>query len=131
LAADWRQESGRPLKLVIPDGTWGQTQRMLKRIDALRGMRCVELPEAWGAASTRNRPRLNVKAERVSTFEAAAHALSLIEDKPAIEPPLLDFFQRAADRMLWLRGRLTAAEVYGGLPSFSRAEDLETIPCSP
>jgi hypothetical protein len=50
----------------------------------------------------------------MSTYEAVAQALAVLEGG-AVAGPLLDFYRRAVDRMLLVRGRLRLGDVYGGL----------------
>jgi hypothetical protein len=50
----------------------------------------------------------------MSTFEAVAQALAVLEGE-VVARPLLDFYRLAVDRMLLLRGRLNLGDVYGGL----------------
>ena len=50
----------------------------------------------------------------MSTYEAGAQALAVLEGE-AVAAPLLDFYRRATDRMLLIRGKLRLGDVYGGL----------------
>jgi len=50
----------------------------------------------------------------MSTYEAVAQALVVLEGEP-LAGPLLDFYRRATDRMLFARGKLRPGDVYGGL----------------
>jgi hypothetical protein len=52
----------------------------------------------------------------MSTYEAVAQALGILEGE-AVAGPLLDFYRRATDRMLLVRGKLRLGDVYGGLDS--------------
>lgn len=99
-----------PPALIVPDGNWKQAARMVKRLPLLAGAVKVSLParDFDGAALRRNRPG------RMSTYEAVTQALGVIEGE-AVSGPLLDFYRRATDRMLLVRGKLRAGEVYGGV----------------
>ncbi len=101
----------RPVTLLIPDGTWPQAKTMMRRVPLLRGAIPVALP---GPTLDLQRPRRNVFPDRMSTCEAIAQALGCLEGG-TVEAQLLDFFRRAVDRMLMLRGKMRAADVYGGL----------------
>ena len=70
-----------PRQLVFLDATWSQARRMFRKINALRGMPILRLPEApMPAARLRESPGEG----RVSTIEAIARALRLLEgDEPA------------------------------------------------
>ncbi|MBP3956439.1 DTW domain-containing protein [Gemmata sp. G18] len=100
-----------PLALIVPDGNWKQAGRMVKRIPVLDGAMKVALPTRAfeGSALRRNRP-----GHRMSTYEAVAQALGVLEGE-AVAGPLLDFYRRATDRMLLVRGKLKIGDVYGGV----------------
>lgn len=75
LSREDAQADGRPLTLVVPDGTWRQAQRMVRRIPALAALPRRSLPP--GPPS---RYRLRSAAPgRLSTCEAVSRALALIE----------------------------------------------------
>lgn len=100
-----------PLALIVPDGNWKQAGRMVKRLPLLAGAVKVALPDRafTGSALRRNRP-----GHRMSTYEAVAQTLGVLEGE-AVAAPLIDFYRRATDRMLFVRGRLKIGDVYGGL----------------
>ena len=65
-----------PAQLVILDATWSQARRMYRKIDALRGLPVLRLPDApVPAARLRSSPGEGM----VSTIEAIARALRLVE----------------------------------------------------
>jgi DTW domain-containing protein len=100
-----------PPALVVPDGNWRQACGMVKRLPLLAAAVKVALParDCAGPAMRRNR-----EGHRMSTYEAVAQALGVLEGE-AVAVPLLDFYRRAVDRMLLVRGQLKLGEVYGGL----------------
>ncbi|QEL17941.1 DTW domain-containing protein [Limnoglobus roseus] len=100
-----------PLALVVPDGNWRQAGKMVKRLPLLADAVKVSLPtrDFAGSALRRNRP-----GHRMSTYEAVAQILGVLEGE-AVAGPLLDFYRRATDRMLLVRGKLGVGDVYGGL----------------
>ena len=100
-----------PPALIVPDGNWRQASNMVKRLPLLAGATKVSLPARVfaGHALRRNRP-----GHRMSTYEAVAQALAVLEGE-AVAGPLLDFYRRAVDRMLLMRGQLKLGDVYGGL----------------
>lgn len=91
----------RPWTLLIPDGNWGQTKSMMRRVPCLQKAQAVELPGP--ILGDRPRPRRNLFGDRMSTFEAIAQALGHLEG-PEVQDQLLAFFCTAVDRMLALRG---------------------------
>lgn len=83
-----------PRQLIVLDATWSQARRMYHKLAQLRGLPMLRLPEGWRAQS---RFRAQPSADRVSTIEAIAGALRLLEgdDKAA---PLETLFEVAVDR---------------------------------
>ncbi len=83
-----------PCALVVLDATWSQARRMYRKLDALRGLPTLRLPDAaMPAARLREAPAPG----RVSTIEAIARALRLVEGDAAAEA-LEKLFQVAVDR---------------------------------
>lgn len=85
-----------PRQLVFLDATWSQARRMYRKLDALRGLPILRLPDApMPAARLRESPGQG----RVSTIEAVARALRLIEGEApaaALEALFALAVQRAA-----------------------------------
>lgn len=100
-----------PPTLVVPDGNWRQAGKMVKRLPLLAGAMKAALPtRAFDGPS----PRRNRAGHRMSTYEAVTQALAVLEgDEPV--GPLMEFYRRAVDRMLLVRGHLRLGDVYGGL----------------
>jgi DTW domain-containing protein YfiP len=72
-----------PARLVVLDATWSQARRMYRKLAALRGLPVLRLPEApMAAARLREAPGPG----RVSTIEAIARALRLVEGEAAAAP---------------------------------------------
>ena len=70
-----------PKQLIVLDATWSQARRMYRKLDALRGLPILRLPDAPIPAK---RLRSSPGEGRVSTIEAIARALRLLEgDEPA------------------------------------------------
>ncbi len=67
-----------PAQLVVLDATWSQARRMFRKLDPLRGLPILHLPEAPMAAA---RLRESPAPGRVSTIEAIAHALRFLEGR--------------------------------------------------
>lgn len=68
-----------PERLVFLDATWQQARRMRRRLPGLRGLPILHLAiDAMPAARLRESPG----AGRVSTIEAIAQALRLLEGEP-------------------------------------------------
>lgn len=65
--------------------------------------------------------RRNEPGHCMSTFEAVAQALRILEGR-AVAEALMDFYRWATDRMLLVRGKLKAGDVYGGLDDQIRGQ---------
>jgi DTW domain-containing protein YfiP len=92
-------------RLVVLDGSYRQTRRMYKRIEALRGLPELALPPpAIAPVRLRQPPR----ADGMSTLEAIAHALSRLEGEQ-IAAPLHALHDELVRRVDLRRGRLRDA----------------------
>jgi DTW domain-containing protein YfiP len=109
-----------PPALVVPDGNWRQASRMVKRLSLLAGAVKVALPERAFAGMP---VRRNQEAHHMSTYEAVAQALGILEGE-TVAGPLFEFYQRATARMLLVRGKLKLGAVYGGIALPRPEEDL-------
>jgi DTW domain-containing protein YfiP len=109
----------RPITLVVPDGTWRATRRMVARESALASLPRVTLPPG---PPTRYRLRSHPNEHCLATMEAIARALGLLEGAPA-EQHLTRLFLMFVDRTLWSRGRIRAEDVTGGVPERPNAEE--------
>jgi len=69
-----------PRQLVVLDATWSQARRMFHKIGALRGLPMLRLPDVPVPAA---RLRASPGEGMVSTIEAIASALRLLEGDPA------------------------------------------------
>ena len=99
-----------PITLLIPDGSWNQARRAVKREPQLQGALRVHLPPGLQA---RHRIRAHANANRLCTFEAISQALGIIESA-AIEQQLDDFFSIWVRRVLYTKGQLTKAQLACG-----------------
>ena len=117
VAASLRHEA---ITLVVPDGNWRQAAKVRRRERGLAELRCVSLPEA---APSRYRLRTEVHDHAVSTIEAIARALAIVEADPELEQRLLHPFRAMVERTLWSRGRLDARHVTGGIPVGAERHD--------
>ncbi len=98
-----------PRRLVVLDGSFRQARRMYKRVPALR-----ELPELTLAAPTITPTRLRQppQADGMSTIEAVAAALALLEGQECAQP-LWAFYAELVRRADYLRGRKRAVVTSG------------------
>jgi DTW domain-containing protein YfiP len=86
-----------PTQLVFLDATWSQARRMFRKISALRGLPLLRLPEGALPARLREAPT----PDRVSTLEAVARALALVEGDQ-VARPLEALFEVAVQRAVSL-----------------------------
>ena len=91
----------RPTALVVPDGTWSQTRRLIRRYAALGQLRRVRLP----ARDTLYLLRRGRSPGLLCTIEAIALALSAIEGA-SVGEPLLQGFRDWQTKALQVRGSL-------------------------
>jgi DTW domain-containing protein YfiP len=101
----------RPVTLFVPDGTWNTARKIPLRHPELRALPRVCLPVE---AASQYRLRHNPHPEKVSTLEAIARAMGVLEG-PELKQDLLHLFAVARDRILWSQGKLPEGEVTGGL----------------
>lgn len=104
LSAELLQNDPRPVTLIVPDGSWRQATRMGRRIEAFSSMETIQLPEGgpsrWGI-------RRETEPDRLSTFEAIARALGVLESTD-VQQAMDDFFLRMVRTSL----RFRTAEQY-------------------
>ncbi len=103
--------------LVVVDGTWSQARRMMNRIPGL-----VTLPRLDVAmhATDRIRMRRSPVPGRVSTAEAVAYALDLLEG-PGTGDSLMALYETQVERVWQARGRMD------GVPWDQHMAEQQTI----
>ena len=116
--AAWRG-AAKPITLIVPDGTWPQTVRTCRRLRARANLPCVSLPAPSVAVDRLRNP---ARPDRLATLEAVALALGILEG-PAVRDALMRIYRIMTERTLWTNGRVTAADVTGGIPAGVRSHD--------
>lgn len=86
--AAWRQPPG-PLRLVVLDGTWRKSRKVLSLNPQLQHMRRLSLT---ATPASRYRIRKAHEAHQLSTLEATCLALAQLEGSEFAMQPLLDAF---------------------------------------
>lgn len=104
----------KPVRLLVPDGTWSQASSTGSRLAKNLSVRQVKL-RAEGRPSV-YRLRTEHHPDGMGTFEAIQRALEVLEGA-AVREPMERIFRMMVDRVLWTRGKLPAEEVFGGIPS--------------
>ncbi|MBA2539268.1 MAG: DTW domain-containing protein [Deltaproteobacteria bacterium] len=97
---EWPADRPLPTQLIVLDATWSQARKMFRKLGVLRGVPLLRLPEGELPARLRTAP----SPDRVSTLEAIARALRLVESE-AVAAPLETLFAAAVRRAVEL-GRI-------------------------
>jgi DTW domain-containing protein YfiP len=103
----WRN-SGRPVTLIVPDGTWRQAQRVRRRIAGLASIPCAFVARA---SPSRYLLRRTPDPRRLATLEAIAEALAVLEglEGPGVRQALLLIFQEMVERSVRVRSPVSRA----------------------
>jgi len=116
--SEWRGHD-EPIVLLVPDGTWRQAARTRARLAPdPRAIPCVSLP----ASDDLRRMRAPTAPARLATLEAVARALGILEG-PEVESALVRVYRIMTERTLWSNGRISAADVTGGIPAGVQSHD--------
>jgi DTW domain-containing protein YfiP len=95
-----RWSGGRPQRIIVPDGSWAQARRMVRRVPGLWALPRLELPPGPEPA---RRIRRSPNAAARCTIEAVATALALWEP-PETAAALSSLYDRLAERIDLARG---------------------------
>lgn len=89
LTPEFSQRHPGPYHLIVPDGNWHQARKVYQREPLLKGVPTVKLPEGIvGEYQLRKAPQPSY----VSTFEAVAHALGVLESE-SVRDEMMTFFR--------------------------------------
>lgn len=86
---DFKTKYPGPYHLIIPDGNWQQARKVRQREEGFSSLPAVKLPP--GITAEYNL-RKALHPEWVSTYEAMAHALGILEGED-VRNQLMDFFR--------------------------------------
>jgi DTW domain-containing protein len=119
LNSDYVAKQKKPLRLLVPDGTWTQASRLASKLQK----KFPDLPMVKLKADTPSMYRLRTEHDPngMATYEAIARALGVLEGQK-IREEMEKFFLIFSDRMLYTRGKLKKHEVMGGIPPKQRDE---------
>lgn len=116
---------GRPVVLIVPDGTWRQASKVRRRVPGLAGVTCVSVS---GEAKLAHRLRAEVHGYGLSTIEAIGRAMAVLESEGEdVQRALETVFRSMVERTLWTRGELDAADVCGGIPEGAARHDPHVL----
>jgi DTW domain-containing protein YfiP len=107
----------KPVRLLVPDGTWAQASRL----GSMLARRYPEIRHIKLRAGKPSHYRLRTEhhPDGMATFEAIARALGVLEGEK-VEVEMEKIFRVMTDRVLWTRGKLPAEAVTGGIPEKAR-----------
>lgn len=88
------------LRLIVLDGTWRKSQKMLYLNPALQAIPRLSLTSV---PPSRYHIRVAPKAGQLSTLEASCYALTQLEQDPGRYQPLLEAFDRFVEQQLQWR----------------------------
>lgn len=95
------ESDARPITLLVPDGTWGQARRAVRREPVLVGARKITLPA--NDRPSRYRLRREVLPGGLATAEAISRALGIIEGEH-VQLAMEKLFDTMVERVLKGRG---------------------------
>ncbi len=102
----------KPIRLIVPDGSWNQAKSIVKREPLLRKIPKVTIPLLGPSQyKLRREPSL----ESVSTFEAIARSLGVIHGEK-VQSELEKVFTIMVERTLWAKNRLHESETTFPIP---------------
>jgi DTW domain-containing protein len=113
LTREFVSDLSQPVNLIVPDASWRQTNRFVRREPALMELTHVKLPP--GPAS-KYILRTQASDSHVCTLEAIARAIGLLESLEA-QRELEQVLGVMVERTLWARGLLPASECIHGIPA--------------
>jgi DTW domain-containing protein YfiP len=88
--------SFKKVHLIVPDGSWSQARKVYRREQGLSGIQCVKLPEGFTSEYQLRKTHIT---DGLSTFEAIAHALGII-DGSEVENKMMEIFRIMVARVL-------------------------------
>lgn len=93
-----------PVTLIVPDGSWSQTRKMVRREPALAMIPHVKLPPG---PPSEYRLRIQPSDKSLCTLEAIARAMGILESRE-VQDRLESLLRVMVERTLWSRGMLAA-----------------------
>ena len=94
------QHKDKKIHLIVPDGTWSQAVKFYRREEGLAGIQCAKLPPGEPG---RYRLRKSSDENRLSTYEAIARALGILEFDLNVQKEMEVIFDTMVESVI--RGR--------------------------
>lgn len=113
LSPEWVSQLKQPVQLIVPDASWRQTTRFVRRTPGLAGLQHVQLPVG---PPSEYLLRTQASDQNLCTLEAIARALGILESTE-VQRPLEWILRVLVERTLWSRGLLKTHECnVAGIP---------------
>jgi DTW domain-containing protein YfiP len=102
-----------PVTLIVPDGSWAQTRKIVRRETALVGIPHVKLPKG---PPSEYHLRLQPSEKSLCTLEAIARTLGILESREG-QARMEALLRVMVERTLWSRGMIAADQcTAAGIP---------------
>jgi DTW domain-containing protein YfiP len=88
--------TNKKIHLIVPDGSWTQARKVYRREPGMENIQCVKLPEGFTGEYLLRKTHI---PEGLSTFEAIAHSLGIIESD-LIEKRMMEVFRVMVSRVI-------------------------------
>ena len=113
LTTDFASHLSGPVNLIVPDASWRQTKKFVRRAPGLVGIPHVRLPPG---PPSEYRLRAQRSDQNLCTLEAIARAIGILECRAA-QVDLETLLRVFVERTLWSRGMLAAGRcTTAGIP---------------
>ena len=114
LSTDFASRLSGPVNLIVPDASWRQTKKFVRREPGLVGIPHVRLPTG---PPSEYRLRAQRSDQNLCTLEAIARAIGILECRAA-QAGLETLLRVLVERTLWSRGMLAAGRcTTAGIPA--------------
>ena len=114
LSTEWVSKLKKPIRLIVPDASWRQTTKFVRRTPGLAGIQHVQLPNG---PPSEYQLRTQASDQNLCTLEAIARALGIFESDD-IQQQLEWILRVFVERTLFSRGQLKAHECHvAGIPT--------------
>jgi len=114
LTPDFVSRIATPVNLIVPDGSWPQTTRFVRRETSLVGIQHVKLSPG---APSEYRLRIQRDDQNLCTLEAIARAIGVLESIDA-QHSLETLLRVLVERTLWSRGKISSSQCFvSGIPA--------------
>lgn len=111
LTPEYLAKIDQPINLIVPDGSWNQAAKMMKREKQLKDIPRIHLDIT---KPSRYRLRTAAYPHWISTFEAIARTLGVMEGAE-VQTQMEYLFEITVERLLFLRGEMKQSDVTGGV----------------